>query len=755
MKKQLFLAVFTSFSIFAGAQNQVDSTRNIKLNEIVITSLKETSPQQTPLSSTIITPKLINTAQITSIKDLSGLVPNFFIPDYGSAMSSAVYIRGIGTRNSGQSMGLYVDNVPYFEKSTFDFDFYDIRQIEVLRGAQGTLYGRNAMGGVVNIYTLSPLSYQGTKVSVTGGNYGLLNTQASHYAKFNDKIGVSMSGYYNHDNGFFTNQYTHKSADAKTSAGGRVKLDWNINPNFKAQYAVNLDYVDETAFPYGLNDSVNGKGKTAQPNFNDESSYTRSMLTHSLFLQYKTKDFVLSSTTSHQYFKDDMKMDQDFNTLSYFTLQQKQKQNALNEEIILKSNSKSNYQWSFGVTGFLQRLDMDAPVVLKNDELKLMQRNFPPSMVITNTELPIPGLFNINTIGGALFHQSTLNNILVDGFSLTAGLRIDYEKVNLDYNTNSTLNIKMYGSTIPFTTTFKDTLSVHFSELMPKVALKYEWSDRQYVYANVSRGYKTGGYNVQMFADLVQKGLELVTQGKDDKVVNNSDAVFKSISYHPEYSWNYEVGGQCLSFENHLKTSLSLFYINVKDMQLTQFVPSGNGRMITNAGKVESKGIELSMEGLLGNGFSLVVNYGYAHATFTNYSDSINTGVVNPLTHKSIYELKDYKGKFVPYAPQHTVNVSGNYEHSFENSVIDQLLVSVQYSGVGKIYWTEANDISQNFYSLVNAKVGVTKGKFGLELWSKNLMNIEYNAFYFSSLKKTYFQKGKPLQMGVTIKMEL
>ena len=115
-------------------------------------------------------------------------------------------------------MALYVDNIPYFDKSTFDFDFYDIRQIEILRGPQGTLYGRNALGGIVNIYTLSPFDYEGTMFSATGGNYGLAKVQAAYYDKINQNIGWSASGYYNHVDGFFTNLYNHKKADDKTSA---------------------------------------------------------------------------------------------------------------------------------------------------------------------------------------------------------------------------------------------------------------------------------------------------------------------------------------------------------------------------------------------------------------------------------------------------------------------------------------------------------------------------------------------------------
>ncbi len=712
MKKQILLSVLLSFSLISMAQNQKDSTRVVNLNEVIINSLKETSPQQTPVSSTILNSKLINTAQVTNVRDLSGLVPNFYIPDYGSAMSTTSYIRGIGSRNSGQSMGLYVDNVPYFEKSTFDFDFYDIRQIEVLRGSQGTLYGRNAEGGIVNIYTLSPLNYQGTKLALTGGNYGLVNAKIAHYAKLSDNFGASVSGYYNHDNGFFKNTFTGKDADDLTSAGGHLKLDWNICPNLKAQYNFNIDYVKQGAFPYGVYDLTSNK--VAQPNFNDTSSYTRTMVTNSLFLQYKTKDIVLSSTTSHQYYSDDMKMDLDYTAANNMALEQIQKQNAFNEEINLKSNNNNDYQWSFGATGFIQTIDMNSPLAMKN------------------YHLTIPGLFNTDNKGAALFHQSTLNNILVKGLSVTAGLRLDYEIVNLDYNTSI--------DQVP-TAKFQGHESVPFTELLPKVSLKYAWTDRQFVYATASRGYKTGGFNVQMFSDLLTNAMMCVNANPD---------VRKTILYKPEFSMNYELGGQCLTFNDHLKTSISLFYINVDNMQLAKIFSSTSGRVITNAGQVVSKGFEISEDANLGGGFSAGLNYGFAKATFKNYTDTLksydNRG-------NGIYTPVDYKGKYVPYAPQNTLSLSGTYEHAFKHALIDRLMATVQYTGIGKIYWTEANAISQDFYSLVNAKVGVNKGAFGLELWAKNLFNTEYNAFYFYS-GGNFGQSGKPMQLGATLKVE-
>jgi len=442
-----------------------------------------------------------------------------------------------------------------------------------------------------------------------------------------------------------------------------------------------------------------------------------------------------------------MKMDNDFTTMSFFTIEQAQKQNAFNEEIILKSNSTNNYQWSFGATGFVQQLDNNAPVELKSDAIKyILQPSFTKmGMTITDQTLRTPGQYNTKTSGGALFHQSTYNNFLVDGLSVTGGLRVDYEKIDLDYNTGSAMHIKMGPTTYLFADTLKNNLSIHFSELLPKVALKYEWSNRQFVYANVSRGYKAGGYNVQMFADLVDKGLQ-------NPAARTKQAVMDAISYKPEYSWNYEIGGQCLTFDNHLKTSISIFYSDLSNLQLTQFVPSGFGRKISNAGAAVSKGVEVSLDANIGAGFSAALNYGYANASFTTYTDSVK--ITDPVTHKVTYAQVNYKGNHVPYAPQNTLSASVGFEHNFKNTFIDHLMATVQYVGVGKIYWTEANDIAQDFYAQVNAKVAVNKGGFGLEFWVKNLFDTKYNAFYFNASGSEFFQQGKPMQLGATLKFE-
>ena len=149
-----------SWAVGGGA----DSLHTIGLDEVeVVSTIKETGTmQQQPSSVTIVGQKDLETLHVTSLKGVSNLVPNFFMPDYGSRLTSAIYIRGVGARMNTPAVGLYVDDIPYIDKSAFDFDFCDVERVDVLRGPQSTLYGRNTMGGLVKVYTRNPFVYQGT-----------------------------------------------------------------------------------------------------------------------------------------------------------------------------------------------------------------------------------------------------------------------------------------------------------------------------------------------------------------------------------------------------------------------------------------------------------------------------------------------------------------------------------------------------------------------------------------------------------------
>ena len=787
--KKLFFLIFScccTLFVFADANdpakekiNPDDTLKIYYLNEVVISSsVKETNELKSlPTAVSVVSPRQLQDARIESLPRLSAFIPNFFIPSYGSKVSTPIYIRGVGARLGSQTVSLYVDNVPSFSPSAFDFEFQDIQRIEVLRGAQGTLYGRNAIGGIVNIYTLSPLSFQGTKLTVSGGNYGQFSVKASDYRRLSDRFGLSVAGYYKRDDGYFMNSYTGKKVDASENAGGRFKLEWQASPSFKAIFFGDYDYVSGGAFPYMHEDST-------AVSFNEPSSYDRHLVTNGLSLDYIGNGYTIHSTTGFQYLKDDMKMDQDYSAKSVFSINQKQKQHSVSQEVTVKSDAQGNYRWVIGAFGFVDNREIDTPVALKKDMITVMQRPLdklmeivgaPLRLVYDHDRIDLPGIYTKPSRGLALFHQSTLRNLFgVEGFSATAGIRFDYEHTGLDYLTESDGgDVTMVFQTprpidpIPVEgdTLLEGSLQKDFWEILPKFALKYQMSPTSQIYLSASKGYKTGGYNEQVFSDVLQGALaESLFRNVKPYVPGNVQLpemppmtpVESQLSYDPETSWTYELGGRYEMIDRKMSFGYALFYTRVDNLQITQLAKQGtSGRTIANAGKSESKGFELSVRYVPMDNLTFFTEYGFADARFVKYKiGEEGPGQIN------------YSGNHVPFAPRHTLSLGGSYVHHLPyGAFIDRIIGNIHYQGVGRIYWTESNkndagteELYQPFYGITNTTIAVQKGAFGLECWVENLLNTKYNSFLFeqddvtTGETNTLVQRGYPTRFGATLR---
>ena len=229
MKRRCLSAVLTVLTACATvAAEEADTLKTIDMDELVIVATPKENKElrELPIASTKLTQQELRARQVTGIKSLTSLVPNLFIPDYGSRLTTAVYIRGIGSRINTPAVGLYVDNIPYIDKSAFDFNYADIEQVEVLRGPQSLLYGRNTMGGLVSIRTLSPLTYQGTRLIAEYGNKNSIKAGASHYSAFAENFGIGAGIYYTHTDGFFTNLYNGEKCDKENAVRAALKLEW-------------------------------------------------------------------------------------------------------------------------------------------------------------------------------------------------------------------------------------------------------------------------------------------------------------------------------------------------------------------------------------------------------------------------------------------------------------------------------------------------------------------------------------------------
>lgn len=766
------------------AEAPKDTTRVIDIEEvIVIATPKENNRlRQQPLSATSFSQGDMRNNSVTSVKSLSGLVPNLFIPDYGSKLTTSVYVRGIGSRINTPAVGLYVDNIPFIDKSAFDFNYSDIERIDVLRGPQGTLYGRNTMGGLIRVFTKSPFSYQGTDISLGAATYNNYKASVNHYHRISDKFAFSAGAFYEHEGGFFENvARNNEKIDKGDEVGGRMRAIWLPKDNLKLDFTVNYEYSNQGGYPYQLTSLSETdiyyqdlKGDLGKVAYNNECGYMRHLLNGGLNLEHQADNFILSSVTGFQYLKDEMNLDQDFTRKNVYTMSQRQNSKTISEEIVLKSKPGRRWQWTTGVSGFYQWLDTEGPVTFHEDGISsLMENNVngifkkikeekpmmpDMSLDITDENILIGGNFKSPMLSTGIYHQSTINDIIFEGLSFTAGLRMEYERYWLDYNSNTNINFdfKIAVMPMPFkglnsSPKVNDNISHDYIQLLPKFALQYDFNKSNNIYASVSKGYRSGGYNIQMFSEIVQgemingmiavldeKSHGMVSQMGGDKIPHYEFNIQETTMYKPEYSWNYEIGSHMTMFDGRLQADMAAFYMDTHDQQISRFAASGLGRITVNAGKSRSIGGELALKAQITDAFSLNGNYGYTHATFTDYvvSDEVN-----------------YNGNYVPFVPQHTFNIGGQYIFRMKSGAwLDNIMLNANYKGAGRVYWTEQNNAYQNLYGTLNGRISLNKGNGQIGIWINNALNTKYQAFYFESMNRGFAQMGRPMQIGVDLR---
>lgn len=761
-----------------------DTTRVIDIEEVVViaTPKENNRLRQQPLSATSFSQGDMRNNSVTSVKSLSGLVPNLFIPDYGSKLTTSVYVRGIGSRINTPAVGLYVDNIPFIDKSAFDFNYSDIERIDVLRGPQGTLYGRNTMGGLIRVFTKSPFTYQGTDLSLGAATYNNYKASVNHYHRISEKFAFSAGAFYEHEGGFFENvARNNEKIDKGDEVGGRMRAIWLPKDNLKLDFTVNYEYSNQGGYPYQLTslsetdiyyqDLKNDLGKVA---YNNECGYMRHLLNGGLNIEHQAENFILSSVTGFQYLKDEMNLDQDFTRKNVYTMSQRQNSKTISEEIVLKSKPGRRWQWTTGVSGFYQWLDTEGPVTFHEDGISsLMEDNVngifkkikeekpmmpDMSLDITDNNILIGGNFKSPMLSTGIYHQSTINDIIFEGLSFTAGLRMEYERYWLNYNSNANINFDFKISVMPMP--FKDlksspnvngNISHDYIQLLPKFALQYDFNKNNNIYASVTKGYRSGGYNIQMFSEIVQgemingmiaaldeKSHGMVSQMGGDKIPHYEFDIQETTMYKPEYSWNYEIGSHMTMLDGRLQADIAAFYMDTHDQQISRFAASGLGRITVNAGKSRSIGGELALKAQITDAFSLNGNYGYTHATFTDYvvSDEVN-----------------YNGNYVPFVPKHTFTVGGQYIFRMKSGAwLDNIIVNANYKGAGRIYWTERNNAYQDLYGTLNGRISLNKGNGQIGIWINNALNTDYQAFYFESMNRGFAQMGRPMQIGVDLR---
>lgn len=728
----------------------------------VTSSLKRTLTEtDVAVPVTMLTMNEIEAAGLSCPKELSGVVPGLVVPDYGSSMTSTIYMRGIGSRMENPVIGLYVDDVPVIDKNNYDFSFLDIRRIDMYRGPQGTLYGRNSMLGVMSVETLSPAVWHGVRGSIEYGSANSLRANASVY-----KGNVGAAVMYRHSDGFYTNDYSGKKCDVSDMASLRFRYVRDRG-NLSIDNSLSASYTDQGGYPYRLwkeelpDGNAEGKpfsgGWLYPVNYNDISSYRRLSVMDGFRVNAALRKWKLSSVTSLQLLFDSMDLDQDFTSRSMFTLNQTQHQCVVTQEIVLRPAVHPEW-WGCqtGVFAFGRRNGMKAPVTFLPDGIRSLildnaNAHIPEDfgrLELKEDNFPISSDFVLWSYNAAAYHESYFR---LGRWLLTAGIRIDHEGDFMDYDSRSDVHFRLTSMPgfIGLPSSYKGSESNFYFQVLPKASAVFDATTsamRKHdmelkLIASVSRGYKSGGFNTQIFSDILQnKMMNEMMEKMGIHLGSMKDMPASMTSYKPESCMDYEAGGRFhVNAGGHLLTaSVTAYHVACRNQQITVF-PYGNGtgRMMANAGKSRSTGVEAELSWRW-KGLNVNASVSAMDARFVSYSDG----------------REDYSGNRIPYSPSSSIYVRAGYRFAIGSGVLRAVAVSADVTRYGSISWNESGSMMQRPYALPGADIRLSFRHFEVFVRGDNLTGTDYCTFYFKSVGNSFFQTGKPRRFNAGVSLE-
>lgn len=687
----------------------------------------------------------LSTARVNSPKELQQLMPGLHFPEYGASLTSTIYLRGFGSRMENPVLGLYVDDIPILDKNCYDFDYLDIRSALMLRGPQGTLFGRNSMAGLLSLHTLSPRDFQGIRSGLEYGNaLSLKGRLALYRGDHAFLLGVR------HSDGWFPNMYTGKRCDPYNG----ITFRWKREPEGKGPWTrseiLSVGFSDEGGFAYGRYLD----GVVHPVSYNDPAGYRRLYAIGGFKAAYSGDAVHLQTVSSVQSLFDRMRMDQDFTPESVFTLEQRQKSGAVTMEWIARPAAAMDH-WD-PVTGFFVFFKvnaMAAPVHFKEAGIRDLilgnaNRNIPSEigfLDIPERQFPVYSDFLILTRNAALFHESVFH---FGRWHLTAGLRFDFEAGRMDYDSRADIHyqfLPFMTAAKAFQTSYQGRIGHSYPEVLPKVSVLYNVPELEglgsiNLYATFSKGYRAGGFNTQIFSDILQS---VMMNGimKDLGVYFDREMVSVGAdhtAYLPEEALNYELGLRWTA-PAYLRMELNAYYMDGRNQQLTVFPPGQSiGRMMTNAGRSRSIGAECQAT-VRADRFSSRLSYAWNRAEFLEYYDG----------------NQDYAGNRVPYTPEHLLYLSAEYRIPLSWKRFRTLAFEADLRGTGPLWWDEGNTLREPFYLQCGGRISLAADRFDIYIQGDNLTGTTYRSFYFKSIGNAFFQASKPARASIGINFKI
>lgn len=722
--------MITQPSLVHGAED----TKGFMLDEIVVTAQKRSERlTEVPISITALTSDTFEKNGVKELRQIGDLAPNLQFSQ-NNDFSSRITIRGVGanSRNIGfdSRVGLYLDGVYMGQSPAVNQGLQDLERVEILRGPQGTLFGKNTVAGAIHIISKKPTDEFAASFGASYGNYNAIELNATVNMPVSETTAVKFFVNKTDRDGYIKNLYDGTKTNEKDSYFGRIQIRSVLSDNLEMN--ISTDYAEHDRIatsgealtsPFGNALPTDGRKKyEIFENVNIEEY--KKLWGISLTLDYDfSNGYALKSITAYRDTKISYVTDVDHSEFDILNAVYTDTYKQTTQEFQLISPDEAAFKYVVGLYLYNQASETNRDIPTGSDILSI----FGPAG-------PTPGASattydgTVKTTSFAVFMNGTYE--LTERLKLGFGFRYSQEKKDVDWSIDGT-DSGFFG--IATGTVIEDRTDKDFS---PTVNLNYALNKDNFVYARFSTGYKSGGYNLD-FVNASQFGA--------------------GIEFDKETVTSYEVGYKTEMLDNRLRANMALFYSKFNDYQVNQYVDLGGGRtalVISNAAQVSSKGFEADMTYLATARLKLTASIGVLETKFDSFPGGGSGGT-------------DATGNKLPYAPKMTGSFGAEYNYPLPD-LDAELVLRADFSHTSSRFVTVNNDSGHTLssgeevlfgelesYNTISARIGMVDeaGAWEVYLWGRNLtdshhLNHSFREFLGTiiggyAMPRTYGIEGK------------
>jgi iron complex outermembrane receptor protein len=669
------------------------------LEEVIVSARRRDEASiDVPVAINVFSAKDIESAGIERPQDFIDLTPNMTMVQTQNQGTSFVTVRGISqARNSEPSVAVLIDGVAMANPSQFNQELVDIESIQVLKGPQGGIYGRNAIGGAILINSTQPTEEFEGKVTAgydSGPGYKVGGTLSG---PISETLRYRVTASYIDTDGYIDNPYLGEKADPYEDLSTRALLVWQPNESFTADLRGYLSNVETQALYFNITESVNDTHLPVR--VNNRGVNGRDIYGGSLKLDFRSSLGTLTSVTAYDKLSEILTGDQfDFLPIPesvlfrFFQADQAQHQfldvEAASQELRLTSPSDQRVRWIVGAYGIWTDRFISTGNVL----------DLGTGVVPEVHRTPLPQFTGVSCLPTCIQFSYLADSQDNFAWAVFADLSFDITpklegSVALRYDRDERENTtETPAGFLPTTDATTGEVRKHsWDELQPKVTLRYKPSDYTSLYVGYSRGFRSGGFN--------QTGVGAANiAGVDDL-------------FDKETADTYEAGVKAELLDRRLSTNFSIYYTKDNGAYFFVFDPNTSTQNLGNLGDVDYKGAELELQARVTDGFDAYLGVGYTDSEIKQ-SDRDPSDV----------------GKQAPLVSEYSVNLGLQYRHDLNAFVGASMFIRGDLDVTGPTWFYPDNFTQRDTISLVNLRAGIDSGTWSIAAWAKNLTDEEYNS---------------------------